>query len=135
MTAHRFPLTIRFGDLDPAGMVYYPRTLHFCHVGMEEYFRQIVGIDYPTFTGQHRLGLPTVRSEVDYRRPLRYGDELEIEIAVARVGQSSVEWLDRIWHQGSDHPSAEIRLTTVLVDMRTFTKVPVPDWLRERLGG
>jgi 4-hydroxybenzoyl-CoA thioesterase len=134
VTSHRFPLTIRFGDLDPAGMVYYPRTLHFCHVGMEEFFRQVVGVDYPTFTGEHHLGLPTVRSEVDYRRPLRYGDTLEIEIAVAKVGRSSVAWHDRIRHEGSDRPSAEIHLTTVLVDMRTFTKVPVPDWLRAKLS-
>ena len=45
--SHRFRLDARFGDFDAAGIVYYPRYLHFCHVGMEEYFRHVVGIDYP----------------------------------------------------------------------------------------
>ncbi len=34
----RTPLVVRFGDLDPAGIVYYPRYGHLCHVAMEEFF-------------------------------------------------------------------------------------------------
>ena len=131
----RFPLVPRFGDLDPAGIVYYPRYLHFCHIGMEEYFRAVVGIDYPAFLAEHRLGLPTVRTVVDHRRPIRYGDPVEHEVEITRVGGSSVEWRHRFWLPGSDEPVTEARIVTVLVDMDDFTKRPVPDWLRERLAG
>lgn len=131
--SHRFPFTVRFGDLDAAGIVYYPNYLHFCHVGMEEYFRQVVGIDYPRVLAEHRLGLPTVKTEVEHRRPIRYGDPVELEVEVVRVGASSVEWRDRFWHPGEARPSTEARIVTVCVEMATFTKQPVPDWLRAKL--
>jgi len=132
---HRTPLVVRWGDLDAAGIVYYPRYLHFCHVGMEEYFRQVVGIDYPAFLAEHRLGLPSVRTEVEHRRPIRYGDPVELEIEVVRVGESSIEWRDRFWHPGEAQPSTEARIVTVCVDMGSFTKRAVPDWLRSKLLG
>lgn len=132
--SHRFPLPIRFGDLDSAGIVYYPRYLHFCHIGMEEFFSVVVGLPYAELLAKHRLGLPTVRTEAENRRPLRYGDAVELEVEVVRVGTSSVEWRHRFWLAGEARPAAEARIVTVLVDMATFEKRPVPDWLRERLG-
>jgi 4-hydroxybenzoyl-CoA thioesterase len=132
--SHRFRLEVRFGDLDTAGVVYFPRYLHFCHVGMEEYFRHVVGTDYPAFVGEHHLGLPAVRTEVDHRRPIRYRDEVELEVAVERVGAASVEWRHRFRLRGVTEPATDARVVTVLVDMRTFVKVPVPEWLRARLA-
>lgn len=133
--SHRFALDLRFGDFDSAGIVYYPRYLHFCHGGMEEYFRHVVGIDYATFVLEHRLGLPTVSTEVEHRRPIRYGERIELEVEVTRVGASSVAWRDRFWHPDTDEPAAEARIVTVLVDMDEFGKRAVPDWLREKLLG
>ncbi len=132
--SHRHRLELRFGDLDLAGIVYYPRYLHFCHVGMEEYFRHVVGIDYPALLAEHGLGLPAVRSEVEHRRPIRYGDRVELEVEVLRVGSSSVEWRHRFRHEGVEKPSTECRIVTVLVEMKAFEKRPIPDWLRPRLA-
>ena len=67
---------------------------------MEEYFRHVVGIDYPALLDEHRLGLPAVRTEVDHRRPIRYGDRVDLEVEVERVGASSVEWHHRFRHAG-----------------------------------
>jgi 4-hydroxybenzoyl-CoA thioesterase len=131
--SHRFHLDVRFGDLDQAGIVYYPRYLHFCHVGMEEYFLRVVGVGYPAFLTEHDLGLPAVRTEVDHRRPIRYGEAVELEVTVERVGASSVEWRHRFWHLGEARPSTECRVVTVLVAMSTFEKRDVPEWLRQRL--
>ena len=40
-------IPVRFGDVDHARIVYYPRFFHFCHVAMEEAFRDALGISYP----------------------------------------------------------------------------------------
>lgn len=131
--AYRTPLVVRFGDLDPAGIVYYPRYMHFCHVAMEEFFRDVVGIDYPKLLADERIGFPAVHLETDYRRPLRYGDPLEIEVRVTKVGMSSIDWSYRFLHAGIDEPAAESRIVTVCVDMGPFVKTVVPGWLRARL--
>lgn len=132
--SHRVPLQLPFGEFDSAGIVYYPRYLHWCHVAMETFFRDVVGVDYPTFVNERRLGLPTVRTEVEHRRPIRYGDPVELEVAVTRVGGSSVEWRFEFWLPGETRAATEARVVTVLVDMDDFTKRAIPEWLRERLA-
>jgi 4-hydroxybenzoyl-CoA thioesterase len=131
--SHRFPLALRFGDFDSAGIVYFPRYLHFCHVGMEEYFSAVVGLDYAALLAEHRLGLPTVRTEVDHHRPLRYTDAVELESEVVRLGSTSVEWRHRFRIAGEEKPVCAARVVTVLVDMDSFGKRTIPDWLREKL--
>ena len=81
----RTTLIVRFGDVDSAGIVYYPRYAHYLHIGMERYFAEVVGIDYSELTVERRYGLPTVRLEVDYRQPFRYGDRVSMEIDVGRI--------------------------------------------------
>ena len=61
-------LKIRFGDIDHAGIVYYPRFLHYFHVALEEFFGQELGIDYPLLINEHRIGLPTVHLETDFSK-------------------------------------------------------------------
>ena len=36
--AFRSQLKIRFGDIDRAGIVHYPRFMHYFHVALEEFF-------------------------------------------------------------------------------------------------
>jgi len=134
-SAHRFALDLRFGDFDSAGIVYFPRYLHYCHVGMEEYFGAVVGLPYATLVGERRLGLPTVRSECEHHRPIRYGERIELEVEVTRVGSTSVEWRHRFRRSGDSRPLSECRVVTVLVDMGSFEKRAVPDWLRDALLG
>lgn len=130
---HRTRLTVRFGDIDLAGIVYYPRFLHFCHVAMEEFVRDVLGIPYPDLLQRDRVGFPAVRAEVDFRHPLRYGDVVEIETAVERVGSTSVAWRYAMRRHADGEPIATCRTVTVCVDMDGFAKQPVPAWLRERL--
>lgn len=134
-TPFRAHLLVRFGDIDEAGFVYYPRLVHYFHVAMEEFFAHVLGVDYPTFLAEHRSGLPTAHLEVDFNRPLHYGDHLEIEVAIEKVGKTSVGWRYRIFRPGEADPATEAHLVTVNMNMDTHEKREIPDWLRERLKG
>lgn len=129
----RTTLTIRFGDIDYAGIVYYPRIVHFFHVAMEEFFSKGLGNDYAQVLKEHRLGLPTVHLEADFRRPFQFGDRVDVEVFVEHLGNRSVRWRYRIFQQSSDEISVEGRVVTACVDLDTFTTIPVPDWLREQV--
>ena len=126
-------LEVQFGDIDQAQIVYYPRFIHYFHVAMEQFFRDVVGITYPQLMKEHRLGHPTVHLEVDFKIPLRYGDVVEIEVAVERIGATSVEWLYTARTQASDAVHAVGKVTTVNIDLDSFLKREIPPWLRERL--
>src|SRR3712207_6036309 len=85
-------ITVRFGDTDPAGLVYYPRLFHYLHAAMEEFFAARCGVSYQELIAARRLGFPTVNSRAEFLMPLVYGDVAEVEVFVSRVGRSSAEF-------------------------------------------
>ena len=124
---------VRFGDIDHAGIVYYPRFLHYFHVALEEFFPAQLGIEYPTLIDQHRIGLPTVHLETDFRRPLRYGDKIEVEVGVRDIGSTSISFSYRVFKPGNRAPLIVGYNIVVCMDMERFEKIRVPDWLRQTL--
>ena len=70
---------------------------------------------------------------MDFLRPLRYGDHIQVEVEIEKVGTSSIVWRYRIFRPDENDPAAEARVVTVNVDMDSFEKKRVPDWLRQRL--
>jgi 4-hydroxybenzoyl-CoA thioesterase len=124
---------IRFGDIDRAGIDYYPRFLHYFHVALEEFFEESLGVEYPTVINHHRIGLPTVHLETDFQGPLRYGDRIEVEVRVQSFGNASIKFGYQVFKQGEDTPRVTGHNITVCVDMKTFEKKRIPRFLRERL--
>ena len=127
-------IIVRFGDVDSAGIVYYPRYPHYLHVGMERFFQEVLGVDYADLVAGQRFGLPIVRLEIDFKSPLRYGDRIELEISIGKIGTTSVEWLYSLRRASDGETVATARTVTVATNLETIEKVVVPEWLREGLG-
>ncbi|HWX23897.1 MAG TPA: thioesterase family protein [Vicinamibacteria bacterium] len=122
-------ILVRFGDLDPAGIAYYPNLVNFLHEAFEDFFAGHVGRPYPEVY-REGIGFPTVKVEMEFRAPVRYGDRVNIDVTVERVGRSSVQ----IHYAGSVRgvPVFEARNVAVTVDMKSFRPMDLPPWLRER---
>jgi 4-hydroxybenzoyl-CoA thioesterase len=131
--AFRSQLKIRFGDIDRAGIVYYPRFLHYFHVALEEFFAGQLGIEYHTVVDTHRIGLPTVHLEADFSRPFSYGDNIEVEVSVLKVGRTSIKFGYWVFKKGETEPRIIGHNVTVCLDMDSFQKLDIPDWLRQLL--
>jgi len=123
-------ILVRFGDLDGAGIAYYPNLVNFLHEAFEDFFTGHVGRPYPEVYAEG-LGFPTVKIDMEFLSPVRYGDHVDIDVTVERLGRSSV----RIRYLASvaDRPVFRARNVAVVVDMKTFRSTPIPRWLRERL--
>ena len=104
-------IKICFGDIDNAGIVYYPRFVHYFHLAMEEFFSSEIGVDYAEVIHKRNVSLPTVHLEADFRRRVRYGDEINMEIRIINLGQSSITWgyrgYRRIGRKGTRDRGAE----------------------------
>jgi 4-hydroxybenzoyl-CoA thioesterase len=122
-------ILVRFGDLDAAGIAYYPNLVNFLHESFEDFFVGHVGRPYPEVYAEG-LGFPTVKLEVDFMAPVRYGDHVDMRLTVEKVGRSSVQ----MRYEGSvgGRPVFRGRNVAVVVDMKTFRPQPLPAWLRER---
>lgn len=128
-------IEVRFGDCDPAGIVYYPVLYHYCHVAFEESWAGALGIAYHELVGRERLGFPTVHVETDFVSPVRYGDRVAIDVSVSRLGASSVtfEFEGRV----GDRRVLRSSHVKVCVDLDSIEKRPIRGDLRaalERLG-
>lgn len=121
--AFRTRIPVRFGDEDHAQIVYYPRFFHFFHVALEDFFGAH-GHPYARILDVDRVGFPTVRVESEFMRTVRFGDVLEIEISVVRIGTSSAT-LRYVAHK-PDGPAAKADITVVCVSMDTWKPVAVP---------
>jgi 4-hydroxybenzoyl-CoA thioesterase len=125
---------VRFGDVDYARVVYYPRFFHFFHQALEEWFGAELGLSYSDFVTKRNLGLPTVRVESEFVAPLRYGDRVSVSVAVEEVGTSSVTLRFTAVRLRDGATAARARIKKVFINNDTFASVPVPDDLRERLS-
>jgi len=123
-------ILVRFSDLDPAGIAYYPNLVNFLHVAFEDFFAGFVGRPYPEVF-KEGLGFPTVKLEMEYLSPIHYGDRVAVKVVVEHVGRSSVRF--RYEGQVDDYPVFIARNTAVVVDMREFRPISIPSPLREKL--
>ena len=118
----------RFGDIDDAGIAYYPKLLHAFHCAMEDWWAEGLGTSYQQVMHGEKFGLPAVRLEVEFYEPIRYGDEPTIHLGVLRMGRSSVElgfWMTR--GEDPSRAACRARITTAAVDMDSLKSVPIPD--------
>jgi len=132
--AFRTPIRVCFADIDNAGIVYYPRFLHYFHLAMEEFFAREFGINYAEVLHQRNLSLPTVHVECDFRRRLRYDDQIDMEVRVIHVGRTSITWGYKGYRAG-DEGATIVEGSNVTVCVRTdvFAKIDVPEWLSQDL--
>jgi len=121
---------LRFGDCDPAGIAYFPRYFDLLNGVVEDWWGSM-GVPWKVLFGQRRIGLPTVRFEVDFRAPAFLGDELRFSLAVKRIGNKSVE-LNHSVRRG-DTTLWQCAQTLVATSLDTHTSIAWPDDLRAAL--
>jgi 4-hydroxybenzoyl-CoA thioesterase len=129
----RTTIPVRFGDVDHAGIVYYPRFYIYFHEAFEDFFNQDNDA-YVQMFDVDRIGFPTVHVETDFKAPLRYGDRLDLDLTIRRVGDRSTV----VRFVGYRHRDGELcvtcEITAVCVDLNTFKSRPIPPAIRARLA-
>ena len=99
---------VQFADTDLKGVVHFSKIL--CYVEEAEHF-VMQGLSVPAMDASG--GFPKVHVDCDYRSPLRFGDEAEIQMQLEKVGERSLTWKFTV--RLADLISAEGTLVTVYV--------------------
>lgn len=129
----RHRLEVRFRDCDPMGHVNNAVYLTYLEQARFAHWRELWGMNFE----RPPVGAPGVilaRAEIDYRRPARYGDTLEVRIGLERIGTSSFSYI----YEVVDHSGALVaaaRSVQVMYDYATGKPVPMSDALRSKLTG
>jgi 4-hydroxybenzoyl-CoA thioesterase len=123
-------IPVRFGDCDPAGLVYYPVLFHYCHAAMEEFFAARCGETYERLVADERVGFPTVNVRAEFFAPLVYGDEVSVEVWVSTVGRTSVTFEYRLRRASDLTLCASATHVQVAMSLDERRAVPLPPSLR-----
>lgn len=130
MNAFETQQQVRFGHVDPAGIVYFPRIFDYIHEAFEELFEIHVGVRYYRMLLDEKVGFPLVHSDVDFASPLRFGDRPIVRVTCFHLGRSSLGL--RYRYRLGDELCLEARMTTACVDVETMQPLPIPDDYRAR---
>ena len=124
---------VRFGDCDPAGIVFYPRYFEMFNNLVEDWCAQGLGTSFQELIGVRGLGLPTVSISTDFVATSKLGDELRAELSVMKIGGSSITVAIRLLGiDGLERVRATVVL--VLMDLKTARAVRIPEPMRGRIA-
>lgn len=123
----RMPLTVRFHECDPQGVVFNANYLAYADMASFECLRALLG----STSELHRQGVDFVVAEstVRYLSPCRFEDELTVEATVDRVGITSLTL--RFTMTRATEPVAEVINRYVWVDPHSLRPTQPPEPIRQ----
>lgn len=94
MTSFNFPVRVYIEDTDAGGIVYYVNYLKYMERSRTEFLRSL-GYDKPAILDDGLL-LVVHSAEVQYRRPARLDDQLQVTTVVAKLARTYVEFQQQV---------------------------------------
>lgn len=130
------PQPVRFQDIDAAGIVFFPRVFEYCHDAFVR-FLAAAGEPLPEALLTQNWSGPLTHAEADFLRPMRFGDELEIQIVAGELSGSTMTLGYRLTvsalppEQGArlrvpGEVVAVAQTVHVFVAPKTFQRIPPP---------
>jgi 4-hydroxybenzoyl-CoA thioesterase len=87
-------------------------------------------VPYAELIAGRRLGFPLVRSEVDFRAPLRFGDRPSVRVTCFRLGRSSLGLRYVVSKAGAT--CVDARHVTACVELDALRPIALPGEFRAR---
>ena len=125
--AFAYPIEVRFRDLDALGHVNNAVYLTYLESARIAYWLHVT-----KRSGLDALDMILARVEIDFRAPLRIGDEIEIGVRPAGVGTKSFELEYEV--RSADAVAAEAKTVIVSFDYESGRSLDVPEAWREALA-
>ncbi len=109
-------ITVRFGDTDPYGVVYFASYFRYCHHGIEEFLIHHGLIHSEVFRNRAEgFGLPIVSAGCDFLRPVWYGQHLRLTVSLSGIGEKSLTFEFRFRRLTEDEVVARGNATMVAI--------------------
>ncbi len=124
---------VHWGDSDPAGVLFGPRSFEYGLALAEEFFLHLFGVGFDGFQRRHKVILTWVHLGCDFRRPAATGATLTLRLSVERLGTSSVTYrVEALGAGGEAH--FRLQMVSATVAMDTGRPAPLVAEQRAALG-
>jgi len=126
--------TVRWGDCDPAGIVYTPRFLEFAVSAYEGFLAQMLGGDLHHAKRVLGVDFPVRGVELDFRAPLAFEERFDMVLQVGQIRTRSFDLHIAARRADDGRPAFRARLSPVIVDLSSRHAVPLPSPLHQRVA-
>lgn len=119
--------TVYLADTDAAGVVFFASGMQLCHEACEISLME-AGINLQQLLTTGRLALPIVHAEIDFFRPLYWGDKLQIHLTAALIKDSEFEVTYKVVNESTpDKISIQANTRHVCIDPQTRTRIKLSE--------
>jgi acyl-CoA thioester hydrolase len=125
-----WPVRVYYEDTDAGGIVYYANYLKFFERARTEWLRSF-GLNQDKLAQKEGLIFVVRRALLDFSRPARLDDMLELSVEPVKVARVYVELVQEARCGMQLLARAEIRVACV--NQRSFKPVAIPQSLRESI--
>lgn len=119
---------IEFGNCDPAGIVFFVEFFRMCTTLFEQWFTDHLGISFTEEFFVHDHMFPVVHTDADFKKPLRMGDQLDIEFVLTKLGRSSIHYTCVGRNDGDEVFS--IKFVNSMGQRSTGQSIEIPETMR-----
>ena len=121
----RHAMRVRYSEVDYQGIVYVAHYVTYFDHGIHEFFRALP-YDYTALRTTTGTDFHTVRTLVEYRRPLRFDDRFEVAVRLGRIGRTSLTFALASLAEGEREPRATGEMVWVHADQTTMRAAALP---------
>lgn len=130
---YRHRVAVRFQDIDAAGIVFFAKVFELFH---DAYVAALAsrGVSLAAVLDERVWAAPITHSEARFRRPMRFGDELVIELRVEPKDRELTVNYRVVAATDATVEHATGSTTHAFVDRASFRRIEIPDAVRQALS-
>ncbi|CBA15432.1 acyl-CoA thioesterase [Xanthomonas albilineans] len=122
----RVPISVRWRDMDSMGHVNHAKYISYLEEARARWMLGVEGVSL-----RNRIIPVVVATNLNYRLPIMWPNDIVVELFVQRLGNSSVT----VGHRIVDQQDASVlhsdgNVVAVWVDTQTGKSVPLPEQIR-----
>ncbi len=129
-----WPVRVYYEDTDSGGVVYYANYLKFMERARTEWLRAR-GFEQDVLLRDRRVLFAVRTLSMDYHRPARFNDLLEVVSQVAEVGGASLTFAQSIRRANSTEVLCGARVKVACIDAENFRARRLPRQLMREIVG
>src|SRR6056300_861900 len=114
-----WPIRVYYEDTDAGGVVFYANYLRFMERARTEWLRSL-GFEQDELMQDPGVMFAVHRTEIDYRAPARFNDELSVITRLDKLSGTSITFAQQIVRRGDDQPLVEglVQVACVTTEMK-----------------
>jgi len=118
-----FRYRVYWEDTDAGGVVYHARYLQFLERARSDWLAGL-GVSQTGLRREHALLFAITRMEIDFRKPARLEDELDVTVRVQAPGRARIDFTQEIVRGGQRLLTAVVR--AACLDAERFVPARIP---------